>query len=88
MNIKYTDYYSKQTHTEEGSLVDSLKEGTWKEFYSSGKLRVIKNYEKGEKHGTFEYFKETGELDFKVTYHYGRIQIPKSKIKKIKSTFN
>jgi antitoxin component YwqK of YwqJK toxin-antitoxin module len=82
--MNYKDYHTRETPREEGTVIDGLKEGVWKEFYSSGKIKVIQNYEKGEKHGVFEFYKETGELDFKVTYQHGRIKIMTSKIKGLK----
>jgi len=47
------------------------REGFWS-FYSLGNLYLAGEYKAGLKHGSWKFYKESGELDFSVTYKDGK----------------
>lgn len=79
----HIEYYQDGKVKEEGLINNGLKEGVWIEYYHNKTPKVKKYYLSGEKHGTFEYFKENSELDFKVQYNLGKIKVSNFNIKKI-----
>ena len=81
--MKHTEYFLNGKVKEEGEVKEGIKHGIWIEYYPNEKPKVKKFYEHGKKHGIFEYFKESGELDFKVNYIMGKIKVSNFKISKI-----
>jgi antitoxin component YwqK of YwqJK toxin-antitoxin module len=74
-NIVLFKHYSPQgILISEGRYVNNRREGIWKQYYPSGKIRAILNYKKGWEHGNQKIYAETGELISEFTYRYGRKQ--------------
>ena len=79
--MKYLEHYPNGIVKIQGILLDDQKDGEWLEFFPDGSLKNRKNYCLGIKHGVFEFYKENGEIDFKLVYNQGRIKISNFKVR-------
>lgn len=55
----------------------AMKKGSWKYYYSNGKLQCFGNYDQNLKEGEWNYFGDDGELQIVRIYHKGNIMIEK-----------
>jgi uncharacterized protein len=76
----YLEHYPNGIVKIKGILIDDQKDGEWLEFFPDGRLKSKKYFRSGIKHGVFEFYKENGDLDFKLVYTQGRIKISNFKI--------
>tara|TARA_B100000902_G_scaffold32402_1_gene38770 strand:- start:1723 stop:2526 length:804 start_codon:yes stop_codon:yes gene_type:complete len=54
-----------------GVYKDGLKEGPWKEFRSSRRLKLNSNYDKGKLNGLWEWFHDNGNIRESGFYKFG-----------------
>ncbi|MDO7875433.1 tetratricopeptide repeat protein [Hymenobacter sp. ASUV-10] len=70
----YVRYHPNGQPSESGSFAHGLRTGTWREFYDNGKPENEATYdEKGEQHGLYHQYNETGRLYCDTEYAHGRI---------------
>ncbi|MCC6599830.1 MAG: hypothetical protein IT223_04055 [Crocinitomicaceae bacterium] len=55
--------YSPKAKVEEGNFRDDIKEGLWKKYWPSGKLRSEMTYENGRPSGAYRLFYENGQQE-------------------------
>jgi antitoxin component YwqK of YwqJK toxin-antitoxin module len=55
--------YKPETKVEEGNYVDNRKDGLWKKYWPSGKLRSEVNYESGKPMGEYKLYYDNGKLE-------------------------
>lgn len=60
-------------------IKDSIKDGDYKEFYSSGKISVIATFKNNALHGMMYYFSEKGDTDKYYNCNQGGIVMPYKK---------
>ncbi|MCI0474548.1 MAG: hypothetical protein L0Y76_13300 [Ignavibacteria bacterium] len=63
--------FQSGNNTEVGKFIIGLRDGTWKSFYSDGKLRYKGNYIQGNAEGTHTYFYENGMVKEERYYESG-----------------
>ena len=55
-----------------GNIVDGKRDGSYKEWYWMGNLRIEANYNKGSLQGYFRCWHENGNIDAEGNYHNGQ----------------
>ena len=56
---------------EEGTYVAGLRTGSWKHYYTSGKLKFEGKFEQGAENGKHAYYYESGQLQEVGSYKFG-----------------
>jgi antitoxin component YwqK of YwqJK toxin-antitoxin module len=57
--------------TEEGKFIMGLKDGVWKSYYTSGKLKFKGNYVQGNPDGTQLFYYEDGKIKEEQNFQMG-----------------
>ena len=70
----FSFYYSNSPIKRlEGTYINGLKSGLFKEFYPTGLIKSVGHYQNNMKHDKkFQEFNENGELRFFGVYEHGR----------------
>jgi len=63
--------YKSTDFTEEGKYIIGLKDGVWKSYYSSGKLKFKGNYVQGNPDGSQLFYYEDGKIKEEQNYQNG-----------------
>ncbi len=68
-------FYRDSTLTSEGCYHNDKPVGEWRDFYSSGKVRVVRNYnDEGSYHGMFTVYYPNGAVRRSDRYKNGRLK--------------
>ena len=81
----YTKFYHSGQLAEQGEFREGLKDGIWKEWYESGRLKSIYNYNRGELSGSYRLYNEAGDLRESGKIRRGQKKVKFKRPKKTKS---